>query len=114
MTARRRSSTSASSSFVAVSRRQHAQADDSADDAGDDRRKVATCRPSSVSSEAVATAFDIFSLARSCYEMLSGRRAFGPRPPIETMNSILHDDPPTCQAKGSRIPQSLERIVAMV
>ena len=53
---------------------------------------------------------DIFSFGAILYEMLSGRQAFRADSPIETLNSILKDDPPDFFELGLRVPAALDRI----
>jgi serine/threonine protein kinase/tetratricopeptide (TPR) repeat protein len=56
---------------------------------------------------------DIFSFGAVLYEMLTGRRAFRAESAIETMNSILTEDPPELSgaARALAIPAGLDRIV---
>jgi len=54
---------------------------------------------------------DIFSFGTVLYEMLSGKRAFTGGSSVETMHSILNDDPPEIDTTTARIPPGLERIV---
>jgi eukaryotic-like serine/threonine-protein kinase len=51
---------------------------------------------------------DIFSLGVILYEMLSGKRAFHGESSVETMNSILKDDPPELPVT---LPPALDRII---
>jgi len=53
---------------------------------------------------------DIFSFGAILYEMLTGRQAFRGDSPIETLNSILKDDPPDFFELGLRVPAALDRI----
>ena len=53
---------------------------------------------------------DIFSLGVILYEMLSGQRAFRADTSIETMNAILHEDPPTL-ASGPQLSPAIDRLV---
>ena len=68
--------------------------------------------PEQVRGEPVDHRSDIFSFGAVLYEMLSGRRAFKGDSSVETMNAILHDEPPALSESGRHIPPSLERIVA--
>jgi serine/threonine protein kinase len=54
---------------------------------------------------------DIFAFGTILYEMLAGRPAFQAESPIETLNSILKDEPTDFIDLGLRIPGALERIV---
>src|SRR5262249_36577208 len=54
---------------------------------------------------------DIFTFGAILYEMLSGRRAFHGDSAIETMNSILKEDPQDLTATNRSLPPELERIV---
>src|SRR5258708_12560196 len=45
------------------------------------------------------------------YEMLTGRQPFRGDSPIETLNSILKDDPPDVAEVNSRIPMAIDRVV---
>ena len=51
---------------------------------------------------------DIFSLGVILYEMLLGKRAFQGESSVETMNSILKDDPPELPVT---LPPALDRII---
>jgi Tol biopolymer transport system component len=53
---------------------------------------------------------DIFSFGAILYEMLSGRQAFRSESSIETLNSILKDDPPDFFELSLRVPSALDRI----
>src|SRR5437763_15274925 len=54
---------------------------------------------------------DIFAFGVILYEMLAGKPAFRGDSPIETLNSILRDDPPDFFDLNLRIPAALDRIV---
>ncbi|HQN96303.1 MAG TPA: protein kinase [Thermoanaerobaculales bacterium] len=54
---------------------------------------------------------DIFSFGCVLYEMLAGRRAFLRNSAVETMGSILHEDPPRLAASGRSIPPVLAAVV---
>jgi TolB-like protein/Tfp pilus assembly protein PilF len=52
---------------------------------------------------------DIFALGAVLYEMLSGRRAFAGKTPVDALAAVLCGDPPDIEAKG--VPPGLERLV---
>jgi Tol biopolymer transport system component len=54
---------------------------------------------------------DIFAFGAMLYEMLTGRPAFRGDSPIETLNSILKDEPPDFFEIDVRVPSALERTV---
>ncbi len=54
---------------------------------------------------------DIFSLGAVLYEMLSGQRAFKGDSGVETMTSILKDEPPELDGADRKVPPGLDRIV---
>jgi eukaryotic-like serine/threonine-protein kinase len=67
--------------------------------------------PEQVAGAPVDHRSDIFSLGAVLYEMLSGHRAFQAPTSVETMNAILHQDPPPLDIEGNRVSPVLERIV---
>jgi len=54
---------------------------------------------------------DIFAFGVILYEMLAGVPAFRGDSPIETLNSILKDDPPDFFELNVRVPGALDRVV---
>ena len=54
---------------------------------------------------------DIFALGAILFEMLTGRRAFDRPSQVETLNAILHDDPPPLEGTAALVPPAVERIV---
>jgi len=54
---------------------------------------------------------DIFSFGTILYELLSGQRAFRRDSSVETMNAILHDDPPELTSSPQHIPPAIDRII---
>ncbi len=54
---------------------------------------------------------DIFSFGAILFEMLTGVRAFKKDSAVETMNSILKDEPPETEETARKISPALDRIV---
>src|SRR5438105_3651114 len=54
---------------------------------------------------------DIFSFGAVLYEMISGRRAFDRDSAVETMTSILHDEPPPLATLVPNVPPMLDAMV---
>ncbi|HXH39947.1 MAG TPA: protein kinase, partial [Thermoanaerobaculia bacterium] len=54
---------------------------------------------------------DIFAFGAILYEMMAGAPAFRGESPIETLNSILKDDPPDFFEINVRVPGALDRVV---
>ena len=54
---------------------------------------------------------DIFSFGAVLYEMLAGKRAFQAESQVETMNAILHVDPPEPSGSATHIPVGVATIV---
>jgi serine/threonine protein kinase len=54
---------------------------------------------------------DIFSFGIVCYEMLTGKRAFSGETPIDSINSILRDEPKSLIQILPEIPTEMERII---
>jgi serine/threonine protein kinase len=67
--------------------------------------------PEQVRGQAVDHRADIFSFGAMLYEMLTGRRAFHGETAVETLNSILKEDPPEPDA-AQRIAPALDRCCA--
>lgn len=67
--------------------------------------------PEQVRGREVDARSDIFSLGAILYEMLSGQRAFKGETSVETMNSILKDDPPELDTTKLQVSPGLERMV---
>ena len=67
--------------------------------------------PEQVRGEDVDPRSDIFALGAILYEMLTGKRAFQKNTAIETLNSILNDDPPELSSLVANLPTQLERLV---
>jgi TolB-like protein/Flp pilus assembly protein TadD len=54
---------------------------------------------------------DVFSLGAVLYELVAGQRAFKGTSSVETMSSILRDDPPPIESAGAPAPPAVERLV---
>jgi serine/threonine protein kinase len=67
--------------------------------------------PEQVRGQRVDHRADIFSFGAILYEMLTGKRAFHRESAVETLNSILKEDPPEFSETSSRIAPGLERVV---
>lgn len=53
---------------------------------------------------------DLFSLGVVIYEMLTSRRPFGGNSPTETIDNIVHQEPPPVSRFNSNVPAEMERI----
>ena len=67
--------------------------------------------PEQVRGQAVDHRADVFAFGAVLYEMLSGGRAFKGETTIDTMTSILKEDPEDLPVAERRIPPALARIV---
>jgi len=67
--------------------------------------------PEQVRGQTVDHRSDLFSFGAVLYEMLTGTRAFPGQSTIETMNSILKDDPPEIDTTAMKVSPGLERVV---
>jgi Tol biopolymer transport system component len=67
--------------------------------------------PEQVRGKAADARADIFSFGAVLYEMLTGKRAFRGESPVETLNAILKEDPPSLFDSTQNVSPSLERIV---
>ena len=67
--------------------------------------------PEQVRGQAIDHRADVFAFGAILYEMLSGGRAFKGDTSIDTMTSILKDDPPDLPVAERHIPPALARIV---
>ena len=67
--------------------------------------------PEQVRGKAVDARADIFSFGALLYEMLTGKRAFRGESPVETLNAILKEDPPSLFESTKNVSPALERIV---
>ncbi len=65
--------------------------------------------PEQIRGKTVDQRSDLFALGAILYEMLTGRRAFQRESPVETMMSVLQDDPPLAAGRG--VPPELEAIL---
>jgi eukaryotic-like serine/threonine-protein kinase len=68
--------------------------------------------PEQVRGETVDARSDIFSFGAVLHEMVCGQRAFKRSSAIETMNSILTDEPPQLDTLQGALPPGLVRIVS--
>ncbi len=67
--------------------------------------------PEQVRAQPVDSRSDVFSFGLVLYEMVAGARAFRRESPAETMNAIVHDDPPEVPVLAVPSAQPLGRIV---
>jgi Tol biopolymer transport system component len=67
--------------------------------------------PEQVRGRAVDARADIFAFGAVLYEMLTGKRAFQGESPVETLNAILKEDPPSLFESSKAVSPALERIV---
>ncbi len=67
--------------------------------------------PEQVRGKAVDHRADIFALGCILYELLGGRRAFAGPSAVETMASILHDEPAALPLAERAIPPAIDRVV---
>jgi serine/threonine protein kinase/dipeptidyl aminopeptidase/acylaminoacyl peptidase len=67
--------------------------------------------PEQVRGQDVDHRTDVFAFGAILYEMLSGTRAFRRDSSVETMNSILNDDPPEMSSSASQSVPAVTRIV---
>jgi serine/threonine-protein kinase len=67
--------------------------------------------PEQVRGKAVDHRSDLFSVGLVLYEMVTGRRAFQADTAVETMMSVLRDDPPPLSSSGRELPPGFEEIV---
>jgi serine/threonine protein kinase len=67
--------------------------------------------PEQVRGKTVDARADIFSFGAVLYEMLTGKRAFRGESPVETLNAILKEDPPSLFESAKDVSPVLERIV---
>jgi Tol biopolymer transport system component len=67
--------------------------------------------PEQVRGKATDARADIFAFGAVLYEMLTGQRAFRGESPVETLNAILKEDPPSLFESAPYFAPALERIV---
>ena len=67
--------------------------------------------PEQVRGQPVDPRTDIFAFGAVLYEMLTGKRAFQAASPVETLNVILKEDPPSIFESTRNVSPGLERIV---
>jgi len=67
--------------------------------------------PEQVRGQCVDSRSDIFSFGATLYEMATGQRAFSRDSAVETMSSILKDEPPEIDLEKTKVSPGLERIL---
>jgi WD40 repeat protein len=67
--------------------------------------------PEQVRGEPADARSDLFALGAILYELLTGRRAFHGASHVETLHSILNDEPPSLSASGRDVSPGLDAIV---
>ena len=67
--------------------------------------------PEQVRGASVDPRSDIFSFGTVLWEMLSGELAFSRDSAVETMNAIIHEDPPDVSSLNETVPASVVRII---
>ena len=67
--------------------------------------------PEQVRGQAVDSRSDIFSFGATLYEMATGQRAFSRDTAVETMSSILKDEPPEIDLEKTKVSPGLQRIL---
>ncbi len=72
---------------------------------------VAYMCPEQLRGKAVDHRSDIFSFGAIFYEMLTGKRAFAGETHVDTMTSILKEDPPEMIREGQDIPAAFDQVV---
>lgn len=72
---------------------------------------VAYMSPEQLRGQTVDHRSDIFSTGSIIYEMLTGQRAFSGETEVDTMTSVLKDDPPEVTSLRQGIPPVFEQIV---
>lgn len=73
---------------------------------------VSYMSPEQARGESVDRRSDIFAFGSVLYEMLTGELAFRRRSAVETMNAIIHDDPPRLPVLHRQVPAAIARVVA--
>ncbi|HUG90251.1 MAG TPA: serine/threonine-protein kinase, partial [Planctomycetaceae bacterium] len=67
--------------------------------------------PEQVRGQPAEASSDLFSLGCVLHELVTGQRAFRRDSAVETMNSILHDEPADLSVSGQQIPAELDRVI---
>ena len=67
--------------------------------------------PEQIEGGAVDHRTDLFAFGCLLYEMLAGRRGFGGRSTVETLQQVVHEEPPPLQELRPDLPRDLGRVV---
>src|ERR1700688_3625297 len=72
---------------------------------------VAYMSPEQLRGKAVDHRSDIFSVGAILYEMLTGRRAFRGETEVDTITSVLKEEPPESNLEEQNVPAAFQQIV---
>ena len=67
--------------------------------------------PEQVEGKDVDHRADLFAFGCVLYEMVTGKKAFAGRSPVETLQLIVHEEPPPLGEVSPQLPADLERII---